>query len=361
MRKHFIDNLRIFCILLLFPYHTGMIFNNFGQAFYVHGQALDGFTLIAALIYPWWMTLLFTIAGISTAYALKKRSIKEYAKERINKLLIPVVVGIIAIIPVQSYIADVFHNNYSGGYFEHYKVFFTKFTDLTGYDGGFTPAHLWFMLFLFVVSMIMVPAMSYYNKCKRIDGSKIGLKHILPMFLVILIMTPILDFGGRSIGEALACFTIGYFILSLYEVQELLNKKCLLLAGLFAVMLCVHGILYENGIQSGIVWDIEYRIVLWIGIIALLGLAKRYFNKTNKVLMYLSQASFPIYYFHQTILVIVGFIVLKLIDIVFVQYIVIMISTFIASIVCYEICRRFKVTCALFGIKYIQKDLKGSK
>lgn len=358
MRKHFIDNLRIFCILLLFPYHTGMIFNNFGEAFYVHGQALDGFTLIAVLIYPWWIKLLFTIAGISTAYALKKRSIKEYAKERVNKLLIPVIVGIIAIIPVQSYIADVFHNHYSGGYFEHYKVFFTKFTDLTGYDGGFTPAHLWFMLFLFVVSMIMVPVMSYYNKHKKIDGSKIGLKIILPLFFVILIMTPILDFGGRSIGEALACFAIGYFILSLDEVQKLLSKKCLLLAGLFAVMLCVHGILFENGIQSGLAWDIEYRIVLWSGIISLIGLAKRYFNKTNKVLKYLSQASFPIYYFHQSILVIAGFVILKLTDILFVQYIGIMISAFVGSIICYEICRRCKVTCALFGIKHMEKSKK---
>jgi hypothetical protein len=39
MRKHFIDNLRWICVLLLIPYHTCMIYNRFGENFYVRGAA----------------------------------------------------------------------------------------------------------------------------------------------------------------------------------------------------------------------------------------------------------------------------------------------------------------------------------
>lgn len=35
IRKHYIDNLRNLAILLLFPVHTFMIWNNFGSRFYI--------------------------------------------------------------------------------------------------------------------------------------------------------------------------------------------------------------------------------------------------------------------------------------------------------------------------------------
>lgn len=164
MRKYYIDNIRILCILLLFPYHTFMFFNTFGDPFYVYSEPIKVLSGIDAIIYPWWMNLLFAVAGISTAYALKKRSGKDYANERLTKLLIPFLVGLLLIIPVQSYIADIFHNGYTGGYFKHYSIFFTRFTTLSGYDGGFTPAHTWFMLYLYVISMITLPIMLWYNR-----------------------------------------------------------------------------------------------------------------------------------------------------------------------------------------------------
>lgn len=37
MRKHYLDNIRTIVILLLFPYHTFMIWNNFGTKFYIWG------------------------------------------------------------------------------------------------------------------------------------------------------------------------------------------------------------------------------------------------------------------------------------------------------------------------------------
>ena len=127
MRKYYIDNIRILCILMLFPFHASICFNNFGEKFYVHMASSTALTLIPTAVYPWWMSLLFSLAGISTVYALKNRTAGEYAKERIFKLFIPLLFGILLIIPPQTYIADVFHNGYSGGYFEHYITFVRVF------------------------------------------------------------------------------------------------------------------------------------------------------------------------------------------------------------------------------------------
>lgn len=354
MRKDFIDNVRIICIMLLFPYHTCMIYNNWGEIFYVTGVPYKLPSYFVSIVYPWWMTLLFTIAGISSYYAFKKRTMKEYTKERVEKLLIPLLVGLVVILPLQSYIADIFHNGYSGGYFEHYKVFFTRYTYLTGQDGGFTPGHLWFMLYLFTISMIMLPFMNKYIKSSRkLDGSKVRMVHLIPIFIIILICTPILEIGGKSLGESLACFAIGFFLLSDELVQERLEKNSFWLTIMFLFAILVRIILQYNEFGSGVIWDVEQRMVTWFGILAILGIGKKYLNKSNAVTRYFSNAAFPLYYFHQSVLVVLGYLALKYTNIIWIQFSIIMIGSFIITIMCYEVFKRFKISSFLFGIKKV--------
>lgn len=353
MRKSYIDNIRILCILLLFPFHTCMIYNSWDELFYITSTPYKLPSLFVVGVYPWWMTLLFVLAGISSYYALQKRTIKEYAVERAHKLFIPLLVGLVLFIPIQSYVADVFYNGYSGGYLEHYKIFFTKFTYLTGQDGGFTVGHLWFMLYLFVISMIALPIMYYYGKSKKkIRTEKLTIPLLLPFFLIILFATLILDISGKSVGEFLSCFLLGYFVLSQEDVQTRLEQNRIMLAILFVVALVFRLVLFQFDMGFGLVWDIEQRMVTWFGILAILGLGKRYLDHANQLTSYFSKAAFPLYYFHQSILVIIGFFSLKYIHNVVVQFLVICFGSFVLSIACYEIFKRNKVTCYLFGIKY---------
>lgn len=89
MRKHYIDNLRNMTILLLFPVHTFMIWNDFGSRFYIWQGENRLLSTLIVLVNPWFMPLLFVIAGMSARYALEKRSGKDYVIQRVHKLLIP--------------------------------------------------------------------------------------------------------------------------------------------------------------------------------------------------------------------------------------------------------------------------------
>lgn len=166
MRKSYIDNLRSMVILLLFPFHTFRMFQG-NEPFYVEGIPNMFCELFTFLTSIWFMNLLFVLAGMSTAYSLKKRTSLQYAKGRVKKLLIPFVFGVILTIPIQTFYAERFHNGYSGGFFHQYIMFFTKETDLTGYRGGFTPGHLWFLLFLFLISMLSLPIINYIKKNRQ--------------------------------------------------------------------------------------------------------------------------------------------------------------------------------------------------
>ena len=352
MRKYYIDNLRTLCILLLIPFHTAMIYNNWGEAFYINATKEYVPSLFVAIVYPWWMTLLFTMAGMSSYYALQKKSEKQYLSERVHKLLIPLCVALVVLIPPQTYIADVFHNGYSGTFFQHYAIYFTRFTDFTGADGGFTPGHLWFVLYLFCISIIMLPFMNQYiHAKKKCPVEKISVIGLILLFVIVLICTPILEIG-KSVGEAIACFAIGFFVLSNEMVQQKIMRYRHLFGCLFLCAMGVHIFRFNTNQLSGLLCDVGYRFYLWMGILFLLGFAYKHWNYTTPMLTSMAKASFSLYYFHQTVLVIIAYFIVGNVSNIAMQIVLIIGLTFLISIVLYEITRRFQITSFLFGIKY---------
>lgn len=352
MRKHFIDNLRWIFVLLLLPYHTFMVYNTFGESFYIKGADIQVTTNFITLTWPWFMPLLFLIAGVSSAYALDLRTPKEYINDRVSKLLIPFLFGLILLVPMQTYFAEVFHNGYAGGYFEQYILFFTKPTDLSGYHGGFTPAHLWFILYLFVISIAALPFMTAYQKSiKKLPTSKIPLPVLLLFFVIPVFSQMILDISGKSVGEYLTYFLFGYFLISSGAIQEKLEKHRFLLLGLSVMCMLIYT--FAGGaIESNmIVVEFLYSFYAWVSILAILGLGRRYLNFTNRKTSYLSKSSFPIYLFHQQWIVASAYFALLWITSIPLQMAFIVIASAILSFATYEAFGRFSVTRFMFGIK----------
>ena len=114
MRKYFMDNLRWLIILILFPYHTLIIYSGIGSYYFhvTNNTFADAFMLTFS---SWFMQLLFAIAGIATFYSLKKRNPTQYLKERVSKLLIPMIAGVILVIPVSVYFGFLY-SGYTGSF-----------------------------------------------------------------------------------------------------------------------------------------------------------------------------------------------------------------------------------------------------
>ena len=356
-RKYFIDNLRILCILLLFPFHVGMFYNDFGERFYVHIADCVPASLLNISTYPWWMPLLFVLAGASTFYAFEKRTAKQYIIERVLKLYIPFNVALIFVIPVQTYLADIYFNNYSGNYFEHFKEFLV-FTDLTGYDGHFTPAHTWFILYLFLISLITLPLLKLaYNKNFDLKLSRFLVLKLLLIGVIPYVIKPIGDLGGKSITEFMAWFLIGFFVFSNETFQEKAASWSIVTFPIFAILLIARCVMYKVQFFPPY-WDVLTYIFTLSGILSLFGLGKRFLNFNSAFTKYFSQASFPLYILHQSVIVILGFFAAKYVKIPYIlQYILLVLISFAITVGLYEIFRRNKVTCFLLGIKR-QKNRK---
>jgi len=354
MRKYYIDNLRWICILMLFIYHTFMIYNSFGENFYIKGDEIQITTNIMLVIWPWYMPLLFVISGISSAYALKRKTIFQYSKERFFKILIPLVSGLIFLIPIQTFYAEKFHNGYTDGFFRQYILFFSKVTDFTGYDGGFTPAHLWFLAYLFVISFIALPIMYFYNKAKnKINFDKLPVFALITFFIFPLLGIFVLNISGKSLGEYFAFFLLGFFILSDEKIIEKIEKNrryflILSIISLIPIILWWNGFL---GKLPDIAIGIFPRFYAWVSILYLMGMGKHYLNFKNKITEYLSTASFPVYVFHQTWLIAIAYYVFLFTGNIILQMMFILVLSVLTTFATYELSKRFFVTRFLFGIK----------
>ena len=349
MRKHYIDNLRNLTILLLFPVHTFMIWNNFGSKFYVWQGENKLLSTLIVLVNPWFMPILFVLAGMSARYSLTKRSNKEFVIQRVHKLLIPFLCGLVLLVPIQTLFARKFFYGYDGCVLENWKYFFTHLTDFSGYDGAFTPGQLWFILFLFIISMfslIVFRFIPYPKAATKVE--KIPVLGILLLFIPIWLMYYLGNFGGFSLGKNLALFLLGYYFLSNDMVLNRVERNRKWLTILCAIGTILSVVLYYNFSYYGDLW---INFIGWISILILLVWGKQFLNKKTRFTEYFNQASYPIYIFHQSILVALAYYVVRICDNLFVQVFSICIGSFLLSVLGYHLIRRIPVVRKMIGIR----------
>nr|WP_320160596.1 acyltransferase family protein [uncultured Methanoregula sp.] len=360
-RLHYIDNLRWMCILLLFPIHAAIVFCSGWYGYYV----LSDYPSAAAhglmvSIEPWIMPLLFCIAGLSTKFALQKRTPLVYLKERVTKLLVPFLAGVILVCPVIAYYALEFHTGYAGSFAGAFVHFFSSIGTIlnspSGVTGDFSVDHLWFLLFLFIISIL---ALGVILPGQRLANLRINPDYVsLPVLGLLFIPAWLLNFAGVNVaGYSLlsyfSMFLIGYYLLSLDPVLARLEKyRAVLLAAWIVLTI---GVMWIGGIilgHSDVFWGSSpvYVLTGWTGVLALLGAGRHFLDITNSFTDYMTAAAYPVYILHLAFLVAVAYYVLMLAIPPALQYLAIVVFSFLSTFACYEIIRRIPVVRALFGI-----------
>jgi glucan biosynthesis protein C len=363
-RRYDIDWLRNIGILLLFPFHSARVFDVW-DPFYVKSETLSwGLSWFISLTSYWFMPLLFWLAGSASWYALQHRSGKQYIKERVMRLFIPFIVGLLLIVPPQGYFAKLYHTGEVGSYFSFLKTFFTDFSDLSGYFGTFTPAHLWFILYLFVLSIIALPLFQFLkkdqNKAKLHSLSTILSRPIvfILLFIPLTITQALPDPGGQNPFFYLFILVLGYIVCTSPSYQEMINRirfkaflSLLILVPIWLILMVQYRDAADFSSISILIAFLRMLNVL-LTLIVLIGYGNKYLNRKHKWLAYMNEAAFPVYILHQTILVVIGYYVIRLEMGIIPGFILIMILTFICSVLIYELMiKRIPIISWLFGVK----------
>lgn len=342
-------------VLLLIPYHAAQAFNTWGELNYICFAPNKVLSSLIVFCSPFFMPLLFLLAGMCTRYALKKRTYKQFLVERAKRLLVPLLFGALVFCPILSYMGDKTNYGYSGGFFAHYPIFFSKWTDLTGFDGGFTVGQFWFLLYLFVISMATLALIALIRRIRKSELRDWN----VPFWAVCLLVIPLpflydlLSVGGKSFVEYLFLFLLGYFVLSNDQVLEKAEKfrYVTLAIGLFACIADVWMFLW-SGKDFGIWNTIAKAFAEWFMILALLGIGKRRLDFTGKVSASMSQRSFPYFSFHFLWVVLFQYWFSNLFGgSTALLYFVPVVCAFLATAICTEVSIRIPAFCFLLGTK----------
>ena len=355
MRKNFIDNIRWMIILFLVPYHAAQAFNTWGELNYIVFEPNKVLSSIIVFLSPFYMPIMFLLAGMSARYALMKRSYGQFVSERTKRLLIPFVFGTLFFCPVMAYMGDKSNLGYAGGFFEHYKVFFTKWTDLSGFDGGFGVGQFWFLYFLFIISLVGVGIAALINRIiqnKKISGD-------IPFGVICLFVIPfpflydILAVGGKSFAEYLYVFLIGFYVFSNDKMIEKAEKYRLitLLIGLIAGISDVYMFIW-SGKDYGLINTIAKAFTEWFMILALIGIGKKRLEFRGKISEYLSSRSFLFFSIHFIWVIMFQYWFGDLFaNNVVMLYLVPVVLAYLGTFVCSEICIRIPILRFLMGTK----------
>ena len=156
-RKNFIDNIRSLCVYSLFIWHASEVFHC-KEGFYIEGEKSLFLTIVYNLASPGLMAILFFTAGVSSMLSLKKRTIREFYQNLMQKIVIPGVIGLLFWVPIQSYFTMKNHFDYTGNFLSAWWYFYSHISsNFYGYDGSFSPSQLWFLLYLGTYVILSYP------------------------------------------------------------------------------------------------------------------------------------------------------------------------------------------------------------
>ena len=363
-RRPDLDWLRVLAVVLLVPVHGANIFNQDPVivAYVKDTSQLDLLIQAKDLFFSRWrLETLFLIAGGVSWYALGRRSSGQYVAERGKRLLVPFVVSLVVIFPLMVNAGRIGPPGGPSIEAMYRRFFLDGPTDLTGMDGHFTPSHLWFVLFLFLFSVLGVPLFLLLRHASASRAVDWALRWPMTIYLFVVPLTLIREANLLGLDDKdplyfFLIFTFGYVTISQPRFQAAVDRY-LPLSVAIALVVTVVSVLYlprhpapGTTDELAVLW--LFRISQWAWVLAALGAAHRWLYRDGPLLRYASQAIYPFYILHLPLATLVAYFVVRTSLPAGLKYTVIVVAAIALSLALYEfLVRRVNVLRVCFGLK----------
>ncbi len=344
-RLYSLDWIRVVVIGGVFVCHTMLVFS--GLPWLISSdQHIFWFTApFLAIGQQVAMPLLFLVSGAATGFSLRKRTGRQFVRERFYRLVIPYVVFVILLSPIQAYYEALDHGAYQGGFLAYLPQFFNldHFGNFDLTWAGAYGYHLWFLIFLFFYSVISLPLFLYLRR---------GRARWLPALLVrvcrwpagiLLLAAPIAIsqvilrpyFGDyQSWADTFFWgffYVYGYLFFASTDVGATLDRHWRASWVGFAgsgVAILVLGLVTALGIEriysfaelhgtrpAALISAVALTLISlnsWAGVLFFMNLFKRVANQGSPALQYLGEIAMPFYLIHHPVIVVFGYYIVRL-------------------------------------------------
>ncbi|MDP2918857.1 MAG: acyltransferase [Dehalococcoidia bacterium] len=403
-RLSHLDWLRIFVIAELILFHTAMTFAPYG--WYIRNPQLNLATqALVQVLDKFHMELLFFIAGVAAWYSFGVRKWGTYLLERLQRLVVPFIFGMLVIVPPCYYFSQLFFDRFFSltynNFFDWYVKFWlgkavTPFSVM--YGGAFRAGALWFLWYLVVYTFVLFPFLYLiYHKAREkfiprlasfFDKRGALLLLVIPIVLVNIFSQWKVSIGGTNfriigwvmVGDFQVLYYVlflvyGFFIYSNARFQKGIDKTGLIAIPIALISMVLFMLLVfptwnnaplkqfwytfrgEPGTRGFIMSQSLYAVTTWSWVLSLLYLGRKFLNRSGRFVRWGNEAVLPVYIVHSTFIAILSYYVVKWNMPVLPKYVIIVVLTYIGCVALLQLCKTNNITRFVLGIR-LKKTLR---
>lgn len=374
-RLYFLDWVRILAFFLLIVYHVGMYYVSWD--WHVKSPfAGTGPEPFMKLSSPWRLSLLFFVAGAGASLMLRKLGAASFVRRRSLRLLVPLVFGMLVIVPPQPYLEVVEKLGYADGYRAFMGLYLQAYDGFCREDCLILPTwnHLWFVAYLWIYTVLLGGLVAVLGeRFDRIAAHAGALLHgwkliALPAALLALARINLVEHFPTNhavVGDwynhamSFLCFLLGALVARVpgfWTRPALLRWHALGIAATgWALLLMWDAVTYEVvprqvvAVLRPLMYAV-YAVLAWSAIMAACGFAARHLDRDGPARRYLNEAVFPVYILHQTLIVVLAHAMQPLRIAPGLEAILLIVLTLTLSFGAFELIRRVRLLRPLFGL-----------
>jgi peptidoglycan/LPS O-acetylase OafA/YrhL len=327
-RRHDIDALRALAFGLLILYHLGMLYV-FDWGWHIKSPYQSEWLQVPMLfLNRWRMHLVFLVSGLSVSFLLRDQTAGRFIASRSWRLLLPLLFGILVVVPLQPYVQGVSNGLVEPGfgrflirYFSHSQPWPPGAFD--GWQYGFTWNHLWYLAYLWVYTLTLAlllpflrsrPGQWLRSRLIGLRGWRLLTLPAIPLLIATITLQPIFPDNGDFIHDwyrnaiYFTVFLYGYWIANdgaLWMELARLRKWSLAAALTFVPIYLVLVRVLPDEIpdwQQDLIWTLR-NLYLWTALCAILGWAHALLNQPFRWLPWANESVYPWYMLHQSLIV----------------------------------------------------------
>jgi glucan biosynthesis protein C len=357
-----LDWLRIGLIFAVFLHHVFMPFN--GDSWHVMNN--DSSKLLDdIMVYFEQLRLqsLFFIAGAGSFLLLQKVRVREFLKSKFHRLFVPLLVGMILIVPPQIYYENI--DDYINLTEAYQKLALS-----------FNANHLWFIEFLIVFMVLAIPlnkallsnaGSAFIHFIEKTVSSKYGLFSFVFILLLIRLslkyFLPSQQGGLENLSISLfyfyffaagMCFIKSHKIWSYIAKYRKINLKIFIVSSLlfYAYYFSPDLSDYASIEVRWQIWWLVCTLVSWSGLLTLVGYASVLCKESPNWLRSTNEFIYPFYILHQSIIVVLAFYIVQWNAGIAVKSISLLLSSLLVCFtIIYLLIKPFNLARYMFGLK----------
>lgn len=357
-----LDWLRVILIFAVFLHHVCMPFNGDGWHI-MNSESSKLLDDIMVYFEQFRLPILFFISGVGSVILLSKVSAKKFTLDKVTRLLIPLIIGSLLIVPPQTYTENI----------DKFQSYWQEFPKLAL---NFETNHLWFIEYLFVFALLAIPlnfifhsrlGSSVVSSVEKLAKFKGGLFLLVVVLISVKIyfslMFPSDDNKIENLSSSMYYFV--FFISGMIFIrnnniwQAIREQRLCNLIILSLSTIIFYAYYYSPDLSEYLsldarwsIWWLVCCLVAWSALLTILGYAQYYLAKTPKWLHLSNELIYPFYIFHQTVIVVIGFYVITWQTSIPIKIMSLFgLSFIVTSLICFYIIKPFNVLRFMFGLK----------